>query len=153
MRLSLFLVCLFMPISTLALSEDGISTGLHLLQPGEISVDVYKYLENRDPYLAPLDQRLTQGANFNLNVDLAEYSGYRFYMQNVLHFDQEGDRGPVKHAGWQYETGAILWRSGGQDKLAGFLQHHSQHVLDEERPGEHFPVYTRYGLRFIFFSK
>lgn len=126
---------------------------LHLLSPEEISIDAYRNKTVHDPYLYPLDQHLSNGAKFNLNLNIIQYSDYKFYWNNSLHFDQSSLDQKIKHAGWWYFLGVTLLPktkySGGIDL---FMEHHSRHILEETREN-HFPVYDRYGIKIIFISK
>lgn len=124
----------------------------HLLEPREVSVDAFRYKDLEDPYLAPVDQEIKQGGSFRVDFNFLRLGNYRLFMDNRLHFDQVGEKGPVKHAGWQYELGGTLLNISGRDLVEGFLAHHSRHVLDESRQ-THFPNSTSYGLRLILFRK
>lgn len=118
-----------------------------ILAPTDVHLDTYKNQHVHDPYLAPADQNLGYGANFNLDFDILKYKGLGLYWKNLLHFDQSLSSGQVKHAGWQYEIGATVYQVRGVPKIELFKQHHSRHILEEPRE-EHFPVYDRYGIRF-----
>jgi hypothetical protein len=121
-------------------------TQWRLLDPKDVHIDVYKNETVHDPYLDPVDQELSYGSGFNLDLNLVKYNGLGLYWNNLLHFDQSSKSGQIKHAGWQYEIGATLWQEEGQDRIQLFKQHHSRHVLEETRD-IHFPVYDRYGIR------
>lgn len=126
---------------------------LKLLEPQEISIDAYKNEQVHDPYLEPLDGSLDKGAKFNLNLNVIKYRDYKLYWDNTLHFDQSNLDQQIKHAGWWYFIGATILPTnkfgGGMDL---FFEHHSRHVLEQTR-SQHFPVYDRYGIRFIFLKK
>ena len=129
--------------STPVMAEDGVE----FLKPTEAYIDAYKYKHMIDPYIAPRDEELKYGANFNLSFDIARYRDKAFYMKNILHFDQSERTGQIEHGGWQYEAGLQIYRDSKGAGIDLFQQHHSRHVMDEYRE-DHFPVYDRYGIRF-----
>jgi hypothetical protein len=117
-----------------------------LIAPNDIHIDAYKSETVHDPYLDPIDSELGYGAGFNLDLDIAKYNGLGLYWNNLLHFDQSSQSGQIKHGGWQYEIGAVIWQENGLDRVQLFKQHHSRHIFEETR-NVHFPVYDRYGFR------
>lgn len=121
----------------------------YLLEPRDVNIVVYENKTVQDPYIYPDDRALKYGAAFNMDLNLARFNEYALFWKNELHFDQSEQDGKVKHAGWKYELGATALRWEGQTRLEIVAQHHSRHVFDEERPGVHFPNYTRYGVRII----
>lgn len=123
----------------------------HLLEAKDVYIDAYHNDSVHDPYLAPDDSTLGYGAAFNTNFDVVKYKGYGLYWDNNLHFDQD-NTGQVRAAGWQYSLNLVIFQMDGKSKLELFKQHHSQHILDRERP-EHFPIYDRYGVRFVLFER
>jgi hypothetical protein len=123
----------------------------HLLEPRDVYIDTYHNDVVHDSYLAPDDATLGYGASFNTNFDVIKYNGYGLYWDNNLHFDQD-DTGQVRAAGWQYSLNLVIFRMDDKTKLEVFKQHHSQHIMDRTRP-EHFPVYDRYGVRFVIFER
>lgn len=121
-----------------------------LLEPREVYIDVYENSVVNDPYLAPVDSKLTNGASFVTNFSILEYGKTQLYSENTLHFDQTIS-GKVKHAGWMYGLYLRPW-SWNHSAVELFQQHHSRHLFDESRP-VHFPNYTRYGIRLTIFSR
>jgi hypothetical protein len=140
--------------STIAYSDNYFSClddcGLHLLEPRDSYIDVYQNDTVRDPYLEPLDKTLGYGSTFNLDVDVLKYRGYGLYWNNQLFFDQETISHHIRHGGWRYEVGFVLFRTKLSDryfsKIELFKQHQSRHLLEDIRP-VHFPVYDRTGIR------
>lgn len=127
--------------------------GWRILQPNDIHVDAWKDGTVHDPYLAPIDKTLTYGGAFETDFDICTYRGYGLYMKNSLHMDEGYDQHIVA-AGWQYEVGATVWRSGTGQGVQLFHQHHSQHELDDaSESGDHYPVYDRNGIRLIIYSR
>jgi hypothetical protein len=135
------LVILMSLVSSTCLAE------WRLFAPNDVHVDFYRNKTVRDPYLKPLDEDLGMGAGFNVDFDMAKYSGFGLYWNNLLHFDGSDKTNSIKAAGWQYELGLVVWHEKGIDKMILFKQHHSQHILEEVRD-THFPVYDRFGFRF-----
>lgn len=132
-------------LSTTALGEEW-----QLLEPRDVYIDAYKSTTVHDPYLDPIDENLGWGSNFVVNADLLKYRHWGLYSLNILHFDQNDRTGQIVHGGWQYELGLSLfpsWRDPTRGKLELFHQHHSRHIFEDVRPGMHFPVYDRYGVR------
>ncbi len=142
MRLAMAACCLC--------SETALATTRewHLLEPRDVYIDTYRNEVVHDPYIYPEDQYLTYGSTFNIDANLLKWGPYGLYWLNQLHFDQSGQDGRIKHAGWQYELGLTVWVDKYDNpRIELFKQHHSRHVLDEYRE-EHFPVYDRVGVRF-----
>jgi hypothetical protein len=127
-------------------SASALANEYHLLEPTTSYIEAYKNHKVHDPYLDPIDKELTLGGNFNLSLNLIRYQDYKLYWNNILHFDQSGHTGHVKHAGWQFEVGSTLFKTRTDSSLDVFWQHHSRHILEETRE-QHFPVYDRYGVR------
>lgn len=121
-----------------------------LLAPRDVYIDAYKNQTVHDPYLAPVDQDLSYGATFNIDADILKYRNWGLYTLNQVHFDQSGETGRIVHGGWQYEMGFSLFptkKDPARGKIELFKQHHSRHIFEDERPGVHFPVYDRFGVR------
>lgn len=123
-----------------------------LLEPKYVAVDIYRYEDIYDPYLAPLDRELRYGSNWTLNLNIFRFNDRTIYWNNRLHFDQSRSSGHIKHAGWEYEIGGDLLTEGDLPKIQLFKHHHSRHVLEETRE-THFPVYDYYGFRFILLGR
>lgn len=131
-------------------STPAVAGDYRLLAPRDVYVDAYKNGVVHDPYLYPADQDLSYGMNFVMDMDIAKYKGYGVYMFNMLHFDQSDETGRIVHAGWKYELGLSLFptkRDKNRGQIEVFHQHHSRHILEQERDA-HFPVYDRVGIRF-----
>lgn len=138
----LFLFLLIISTNTIA-SESN----LRILQPRDTYIDLYKNETVRDTYIYPQDAALTYGANFVTNFDLVKVNGYGLWVNSRLHFDQDGATGKIKAAGWQYELGlTMIADKQMKPKVSAIMLHHSQHILEETRPGK-FPVYDRVGVR------
>ena len=142
--------CLLVSTAVEAKTFKVATDNLQILEPRDVYVDVYKNRTVHDPYISPDDKDLTYGSTFNLDLDMFKYKGYGLYWLNKLHFDESQADGRIKHAGWQYEVGAVIyckkWNDSYLSKVEVFHQHHSRHVLEEVRES-HFPVYDRRGLR------
>lgn len=140
-----------MKILFLALMVSGTAiagdSGFKILQPKDTYVDLYKNEKVRDTYLYPQDAELTYGANFVTNFDVVKVNGYGLWVDSRLHFDQDGVTGKIKSAGWQYELGlTVVVDKEMKPKVSIIKLHHSQHILEETRPGQ-FPVYDKIGVR------
>lgn len=133
----------------LFMSAPAAAKELKLFEPREAYVDVYKNHNVHDPYLAPYDKDLTYGAKFNLSFNAIEFKDFTFYMENILHFDQDSS-GQVRHAGWNYETGLNLPEFFGAN-IGIFREHWSRHILDRSRV-DHFPTYDHIGVRVWIFK-
>jgi hypothetical protein len=122
----------------------------HLLEPKDIYIDAYRSDKVRDTYLSPLDATLDYGAIFNVDADILKWRGYGIYWNNKLFFDQERKSHHIKHGGWHYEVGAVIFRTKISDryfsKIELFKSHESRHIFEETRTVK-FPVYDRTGVR------
>lgn len=134
-------------IGTSVVSSTGVSRSIDwksdwgLLERS--SFEVSKYLFNRDPYIpeiAPTDWR----GRLSMDMDIRLMPFLRW--NNVVH--TSGDDSAVKHVGWEFEFVIDMF-----DKVQPFYYHHSQHVLEMERPSRSFPVVDRYGLRFNWYTR
>ena len=132
--------------SLLASSTYASPQKFKLLEPRDVYIDLYENETVHDPYVAPIDKYLKYGATFNLDFTVIRYDDLSLFWLNKLHFDQASNSGHIKHAGWQYEIGAPIYQDDKGSRIELFKQHHSRHVLEEER-NVHFPVYDRIGIR------
>ena len=102
-----------------------------------------RYLINRDPYvpeIAPRDWEHRMA--FDMDVRLAPIIKWT----NTIH--TSGDKGAVHHVGWEFEFVMDYF-----NQVQPFYYHHSQHVMEYERPPASFPLVDRYGLRFNFYDR
>lgn len=119
----------------------------YLLEPTDVYTDLYKYQDDHDPYIAPNDKDMAQGAAFNVNMNLVRWRDYKLHWNNNLFFDQSGVTQQIIHAGYHYELGLNIYNDwAGFPRVELFKEHQSEHVMDADRP-YHFPVYDRYGVR------
>lgn len=112
-----------------------------LLERAQFSTS--RFMFNRDPYVTELDAKDWRGmlemrADFRVTPFLL--------WENRFH--TSGDDSAVKHVGWEFELRIDLF-----DKIQPFYYHHSQHVMEEERPGNSFPLQDRYGIRFNLYER
>jgi hypothetical protein len=141
------IVGLIAAIMCIMAASDANAQEYRLLEPTQVSIEAYKYQDLHDPYTAPYDGTISQGAAFTTNLNIVRYHSLGLYWNNNLHFDQVQD-GQVRRAGWAYEFGANIFPWYGHNKVQLFKQHESDHILDVASPtGLHFPVMDRYGIR------
>ena len=142
-------------VAGLIFSVPSWASEWRLLDPDVFAIEAYRNKAVHDPYLVPIDKGLGYGGNFQMDFSIATYRGLGLRMENLLHLDQSLEGGQVRHAGWQYGLYvSILTRPGTETPMVELLyQHHSRHVLEAERPGVHFPVYDRYGVRFVILDR
>jgi len=121
---------------------------LHLLEPTDVYTDLYKYRADHDAYLSPIDTDISQGASFNISMNLLRWNHYALHWKNNLYFDQSRVTQQIVHAGYHYELGINLVNDSKTNapRIELFKEHNSEHVMDSPRP-VHFPVYDRYGVR------
>lgn len=150
----LVLMLLF-AFSGLSMADESTRTGsysnFHLLDPSLVSIDSYEYEHLSDPYLVPYDRDIKRGAQFNLNLDVVKYKQFQVYWNNNLFFDQDGETGQVRHAGWHYKFGMPIFTHGNA-RIELFREHESRHILDRSRD-THFPVYDRTGVTLIMLER
>jgi hypothetical protein len=118
------------------------ATPLELFPDHHSYIDLYKNEHVYDTYLYPLDSGLSYGAAFHNDFTFIKFGKYSTFVNSNVHFDQHKDTGHIKHGGWEYLLGLSLI----PDKVELIKYHHSQHVLEETRPG-HFPVTDFVGIR------
>jgi hypothetical protein len=116
----------------------------HALKVEDASVDLFKIGFYRNPYYAPYDEQLTQGANLNLNLSALRYVFWNGQFQML------GDSSRLHEAGLTFMSGLHLgpW-------FDAYYFHNSQHLLDNPplESNYHFPQSDFYGLRIHFFRK
>jgi hypothetical protein len=134
----------------LAIAGSARAEEYKLLEPREISFEASKIQGVHDPYLTPVDRRLTHSGLFRTDFNLIRYQNYELFMDNDLHFDQ-ADSGKVVHGGWKFEIGATLYRHQ-TTAIEIYKQHHSRHIFEDTRP-EHFPVRDAFGIRLQIYKR
>jgi hypothetical protein len=133
------------------------SAGLRILEPSLLTMEYYKIANNRDEYLAINDKGSTKygpaegeawsyGSAVRFNLELIKYGEYGLYWDNHVHM--AATQCCVRHVGWEFEWGAHVSRH-----LDFFYYHHSEHIMDVERPARRYPLVNQYGVRFIFIQE
>jgi hypothetical protein len=136
----------------LLIPDKVLAKDFYLLEPTNVYVDLYKYQSYRDPYLAPVDKDISQGASFHVYTNLIRWRSYKLHWNNDLYFDQSRVTQQIVHAGYHYELGMnIINDARGLPRVELFKEHNSEHIMDTARPAMHFPVYDRYGIRLRIF--
>jgi hypothetical protein len=114
----------------------------HLLNMEHFDMSYADFRHQRDPYaMEYTDDWLYRAAtNFRFNFMGA------LYWDNYVHMEAV-DGGTPKTVGWHWTLGLRL-----HDNLDVFAEHHSRHVMEDERPRidghNQFPVEDSYGIRF-----
>ncbi len=137
------------------IGSSALGAEFRLLEPTKLTVEYYKIGNNRDEYLQINDNGATNydtgetwkyGTAVRFNLALIQYGDYGLYWNNHVHM--AATECCVRHVGWEFEGGAHASKH-----LDFFYYHHSQHILDLDRPDRRYPLINEYGVRFIFIEE
>jgi len=126
-------------ITLLCLFFATIAVGNKMLEPKELSVDVYRVGIYRHGYWAEDEKRFTHGARFNLGLQMFKYLDW----DNKIHL--MGTDSQIRHGGWEWEL-----RLNVIKYIQPFYYHHSQHVMERGRNTGEYPLENFYGIKFNF---
>jgi hypothetical protein len=136
---------------------EAAAAELHLLEPTKLTLEGYQVPNNRDEYLRINDCGSTKyvesnaecwryGAAVNFDLDFVRYDEWALYWRNNVHM--AATQCCVRHVGWEFEWGVEASRH-----MDVFYHHHSQHLLDGDRPARRYPLINEYGVRFVFIER
>ncbi len=125
----------------------------HLLEPSKMTMEYFKIANNRDEYLAINDIGSTKygeggetwryGVATDFDLDLIRYGQWALYWDNHVHM--AATQCCVRHVGWEFEWGAEISKHADL-----FYYHHSEHIMDLDRPVRRYPLQNMYGVRLVF---
>lgn len=110
------------------------------LKAERLTLDVSRFLFNRDPYAPDIEPKEWFGrVAVEFDLRLAPFIKW----ENMAH--TEGDRVQVRTVGWQHAVVIDYF-----DTIQPYYFHHSRHLMEGINEDVRFPLEDRYGIRVNF---
>ena len=117
-------------------------SNFRLFEADKLDMEYRKVAVHRDFFYEEDQTSFNYGAAVLFDLRVARY----FYWKNNVHMLATDAQ--VRAVGWEFEQGL-----NASKYLDVFYYHHSQHILERERPTRGYPLTNEYGVRFHFIHK